>query len=45
MQKRQNRVRVDDRQRRQRHRSATRGRDNNSGSLRGRSGRSHAEDR
>lgn len=44
-QQREHRVRVDDRQRRQRHRGATRGRDDNSGSHRGRSGRSHAEDR
>ena len=44
-QKRQNRVRVDDRQQRHRHHGATRGRDDNSGSHRGRSGQSHAEDR
>lgn len=44
-QKRQNRVRVDDRQRRHRHGGATRGSDDNSGSHSGRSGRSHAEDR
>jgi hypothetical protein len=43
-QKRQNRVRVDDRQR-QHHRGDSRGRDDDSGSHSGRPGRSHAEDR
>jgi hypothetical protein len=43
---REDRAGADDRQRRHRHRGATsRGRDDNSGSHRGRSGRSHAEDR
>jgi hypothetical protein len=42
---REDRARADDRQRRHRHRGGTRGRDDRSGSQRGRSGRSHAEDR
>ena len=42
---REDRAGVDDRQRRHRHRGTARGRDDNSSSHRGRSGRSHAEDR
>lgn len=42
---REDRAGADDRQRRHRHRGGTRSRDDNSGSHRGRSGRSHAEDR
>jgi hypothetical protein len=42
---REDRAGADDRQRRHRHRSGPRRREDNSGSHRGRSGRSHAEDR
>jgi hypothetical protein len=45
LRQREDRPGADDRQRRHRHRGGTGGRDDNSGSLRGRSGRSHAEDR